>query len=105
MSTTDPERERVAREAILRSLGTEAGEFAADLFVSHHLEELDAAFWHAHLGDADPRPEDVIGLLRPNPGCDPEDGLDFALPGDVSDSLLCVRFDDDGAVDEIAMES
>jgi len=33
------------------------------------------------------------------------DTLDFALPGDVSNYVLSVGFDENGEIDEISMES
>lgn len=106
-------REQVALEAIKKSLGTEAGEFSATLFASHHLEQLDSTYWQTHLGVDRPEPSQVLDLLRLVPHwSDEEDGdidgidtLDFALPEDVSNYVLCVIFDDDGDVDEILMES
>lgn len=52
-----------ALEAIKRSAGTEAGEYAIDEFVSHHLEELPESYWQKHLGISAPAYEQVIGLL------------------------------------------
>lgn len=103
-------REKVALEAIKRSLGSEAGEFGADLFATHHLEELDRSYWQTHLNTDVPEPADVLGLLclQSHWSDDDEDGidtLDFGLPGDVSNYLLSVRFDESGGIDEIAMES
>jgi hypothetical protein len=52
----------------------------------------------------------VLGLLRlqSHRGDEDDDGLDtldFSLPGDVSNYVLCVRFDEDGEIDEISMKS
>jgi hypothetical protein len=52
----------------------------------------------------------VLGLLRlqSHRGDDDEDGLDtldFSLPGDVSNYVLCVRFNENGELGEISMES
>jgi hypothetical protein len=104
-------RTRIALEAIKRSLGTEAGEYGATLFAAHHLEELDRSYWQTHLEIDKPAPEQVIALLSlqsHRSDDDDDDGLDtldFALPGDVSNYLLCVRFDDNGDIAEISMES
>lgn len=101
---------RVALDSIRRSLGTEAGEHGATLFAAHHLEELAPSYWQNHLETDKPAPAQVIELLalQSHRSADDDDGLDtldFALPGDVSTYVLSVRFDENGEVDEISMES
>ncbi len=104
-------REKVALAAIKQSLNTEAGEFGASLFASHHLEELDGAYWKEHLDTPRPEPAGVLSLLCLQSHWsddDDENGIDifdFCLPGDVSNYLLSVRFDENGEVEKIAMES
>ena len=105
-------RTRLALDAIRSSLGTPDGEYGATLFASHHLEEIDGAYWQARLGTEKPEPAAVLGLLElldhwAEKEEDEEDGqtLDFGLPGEVSDYLLSVRFDPDGTIEEIMMES
>ncbi|MBT3375573.1 MAG: DUF2004 domain-containing protein [Lentisphaerae bacterium] len=81
------------------------------LFVSHHLDELEESFWIQLCGTARPAYEDVIEklVLQSHWSEDDEDegidSFDFTLPDDVTDYLICVRFDDSGTVDDIAMES
>lgn len=103
-------RTQVALEAIQSSAGTEAGEFGADLYVSHHLAEIDVAYWLEKLGTDKPDPRQILGLLIPiSDSGEREDGdfkmLDFTLPGNVSNYILSVQFDDSGNVNEIYMES
>jgi hypothetical protein len=103
-------RTQIALEAIRRSLDTEAGEYGATLFAAHHLEELDQSYWQAHLNSDKPTPAQVLGLLclLAHRSDDDEDGLDtldFSLVGDVSNYVLCVRFNENGELDEISMES
>lgn len=103
-------RTRVALDAIRKSLGTEAGEFGATLFASHHLGELEASYWQARLQNDRPAPSQVLELLelQAHWGDDDEDGidtLDFGLPDGVSNYLLSVSFDENGEVEEIVMES
>ena len=102
-------RRQVALEAIQDAVGTEVGEFSADLFVSHHLEEIDAAYWLERLGTAKPDSKQILGLLILLSDSGEEEGefkqLDFTLPGDVSNYILSVQFDDSGNIDEICMES
>ena len=103
-------RTNIALGAIKRSLGTEAGEYGATLFASHHLDELDQSYWQTHLKIDKPTPAQVLGLLclqshRSDDDDDGLDTLDFALPGDVSNYVLTVRFAENGEIDEISMES
>ena len=103
-------RTRIALATIKPSLGTEAGEYGATLFATHHLDELDQSNWRTHLKIDKPAPAQVIELLclqspRSDDDDDGLDTLDFALPGDVSNCVLSVRFDENGEIDEISMES
>jgi hypothetical protein len=102
-------RTQIALEAIKRSLGTEAGQDSVTLFANHHIEELDASYWQTHLNSKKPTAAQVIGILilrsHWGPGEDGIDTLDFTLPGDVTNYVVSVRFDEDGAISEISMES
>lgn len=103
-------RQPLALEAIRRTFDTDEGEFGATLFVTHHLEELPGDYWQLHLGSASPEPSKVLDLLqlRGHWGDDDEDGIDvfdFTLPGDVTNYVLSVRFDESGEIEEISMES
>ncbi len=103
-------RTAVALAAIRRLLGTDEAEFSVTLFISHHLEELDAEYWKKHAGTAQPGPQQVLDLLvlRSHWGADSEDGIDtfdFTLPEHVTDYVISVRFDENGDVEEIDMES
>ena len=100
-------RTKLALDAIRKAYGTEAGEFSTTLFVGHHLDELPQDYWQAHAGTGSPEPAAVLGLLelKSNWGDDDLENFDFSLPGDVTDYVLSVRFDDAGEIDEISMES
>ena len=103
-------REMSALAAIRDAFGTEADEYGGTLFVSHHLEELDATYWQSNLAATAPEPEQVLGLLelKSHWGDEDEDGIDvfdFTLPGKVTNYVLSVRFDETGAIEEISMES
>jgi len=110
MSKSDKEiarRTAAALAAIKQSLSKENS--AVSMFASHHVEELDAAYWKNHAGTAKPTPTQVVGLLelRSHWGGD-DDGIDvfdFTLPRDVTDYVISVRFDEDGEVQEVDMES
>ena len=104
------QREKTAMDAIKRTFGTVAGEFGATLFASHHLDELAADYWQMHLGTAKPDPEQVLDILtlKSHWGSEDEneiDVFDFTLPGDVTNYVISVRFDDAGEVEDISMES
>ena len=101
-------RQALALEAILKAYGTDDAEHSVNLFVSHHISELEADYWSKHLGTTTPEPEQILKLLITRP-LDQEvsglDLLDFTLPGEVTDYLLCVEFDVSGKVASIEMES
>lgn len=101
-------REAAARAAIQRIYGTAADEFGATLFVSHHLEELDSSYWKKHLSTQTPDPRRVLELLelRSHWGGDDEmETFDFTLPEEVTDYIICAKFDESGEVSEVTMES
>jgi hypothetical protein len=113
MSKSDKEiarRTAAALAAIKQSLGAE--DSPVSMFASHHVEELDAAYWKKHASTAKPTPKQVVDLLelRSHWGGDGDDDdgidvFDFTLPGDVTDYVISVRFDEDGEVQEVDMES
>jgi Protein of unknown function (DUF2004) len=101
-------REAAARAAIQKVFGTPAGESEVKLFVSHHLEELDSAYWKKHLATETPEPRRVLELLelRSHWGGDDEmETFDFTLPENVTNYVICAKFDESGEVSEVAMES
>jgi hypothetical protein len=100
-------RTKLALDAIRNAYGTEAGEFSTTMFVAHHLDELPQDYWQEHTGTDAPDPAAVLGLLelKSHWGDGDIENFDFSLPGEVTDYLLSVRFDDSGEVDEISMES
>ena len=101
-------REAVARAAIKNAFGTVDDKFDATLFVSHHLDELDSAYWKKHLSSATPEPRRVLEMLelRSHWGGDDEiDIFDFTLPDDATNYVISVAFDENGSVSGITMES
>ncbi len=101
-------RTEAARAAIKSAYGTEDDEFGATLFVSHHLEELAPSYWKKHFGTASPEPQRILDALVLRSEFEEDDDcdmLDFTLPGDATDYVLCVSFDEDGRVEDISMES
>ncbi|MDT9001762.1 DUF2004 domain-containing protein [Paucibacter sp. APW11] len=101
------ERAILALDAIKSAFGTDAGADSVDLFIEHHLDELPNSYWVEHLSSGDPQPSAVLGLLvlRDSWGEDDAENFDFTLPGDVTDYVLSVHFDESGQIDGIAMES
>ena len=101
-------REAAARAAIKKAFGTADDEFGATMFVSHHLEELDSAYWTEHFSTERPDAHRILEslILRSHWGGDDElDTFDFTLPGDVTQYVVSVAFDESGEVSGISMES
>jgi hypothetical protein len=101
-------RELVARAAIKCAFECDEDEVSARLFVSHHLAELDSSYWKRHLSTESPAPSAVLDLLQLRShwgGKDEMETFDFTLPGDVTNYVICVRFDGEGEVSDIEMES
>lgn len=101
------EREKLALEAIKQAFGTEAGENSINLFVEHHLEELPKDYWQQHLASDAPEASAVIKLLelRSSWGDNDIEYFDFTLPGEVTDYVVSVHFDEAGSIESISMES
>jgi hypothetical protein len=98
-------RTTAAKAAIQNAIDDES---SVGLFVSHHLSELEAAYWKKHTGTPKPTPKQVVNLLvlRSHWGGDDEmDRFDFTLPDDVTDYVISVGFDDAGKVGSVEMES
>ncbi|MGI9406090.1 MAG: DUF2004 domain-containing protein [Hyphomicrobiaceae bacterium] len=103
-------REKAALEAIKHALGAEGDEYGVTFFVSHHLDEIDGSYWATHLKTANPEPRRVLEILELQSCWTSEDNnaidtFDFTLPGDITNYVVSVRFDNSGQVEEIAMES
>lgn len=101
-------RTAAALDAIKRT--SSADDSAAAMFATHHIEELDAAYWTERLGTPRPSVMQVIELLslRSHWGDEGEDGMDtfdFTLPGDVTNYVVSVRFDEGGRIEDVSMES
>jgi hypothetical protein len=107
---TDPDeikrREVVARAAIKRALGGD--DSGVSLFVSHHLDELDSAYWKKHFSTDRPDPLRILDalVLRSHWGGDDEiSTFDFTLPEGVTQYVISVGFDEAGEASDISMES
>ena len=101
-------REASARAAIKRAFGTADDGSGVALFISHHLEELDSAYWKKHFSTETPDPLRILDsmVLRSHWGGDDEiDTFDFTLPEDVTNYVISVSFDEAGEVSGISMES
>ena len=73
--------------------------------MSHHIDELPKSYWQKHLGTESPSSEQVIGLLVLRSKWDDEEVYDFTLPEELTDYVVSVSFDEDGAIEGIEMES
>lgn len=107
-NATIQKRTESACAAIKAAYGTEDDEYGATLFVSHHLEEIESAYWEKQFGTKKPEPSEILDslVLRSEFEDDDEfDTFDFTLPGEVTDYVICVTFDEDGEVSDISMES
>ena len=72
-------RKTLALAAIKKTFGTEEGEYGANLFVSHHLDEIDEEYWISHLGTDTPDGMKILGLLTLRwPSDDEEEGLEVS---------------------------
>ena len=102
-------RKRVALYAIKESFGTPEAEYDVDLFIRHHLEEIESEYWVKHLKTEKPKAEQVLDLFVLDSYLGDEDGnmenFDFTLPEEVTNYMICVSFDENGKVEDISMES
>lgn len=101
-------RTKAAREAIKSVYGTEEDEYGATLFVSHHLEEIETSYWKERFQTDSPEPSQILDSLVLKSDFENEEdlgSLDFTLPGEVTNYLICVTFDENGDVEDISMES
>lgn len=106
-STLLAQRASLARQAIAAAFDPADRDAPVALFVHHHLAELAPAEWQAVLGTERPAPDAVIAslVLVSNWGDDDCEVLDFSLPDAVTDYVLAVRFDEQGRVAGIGMDS
>ena len=101
-------REAAARAAIKTAFDAADDESGVALFISHHLDEIDADFWKQHFSTETPEPQRILDslVLQSHWGGDNEiETFDFTLPEDVTNYLISVNFDEDGDVSGISMES
>ena len=108
MKNEESARIERCRQAIRDVFGTPDDEVGATLFVNHHLDELDASYWSANLGETAPTSAAVIDALVPSP-LRYEEGsagysVDFSLPGKVTNYMVSVRVDAHDTA-EVTMES
>lgn len=107
-NTEAARRETAARLAIKNGFDMEDEDSGSAMFVAFHLEELEGSYWQQHLGTLRPDPSSVLDLLVLRGhwgGPDDLQYFDFSLPGDVTDYVISVRFDEAGKIDEISMEN
>ena len=114
MQTEIQKRTNAALIAIKNDFSQSGDETATQLFVAHHLDEIEASYWQAQLNSAKPAAESVLDLLvlkvhwAVKAGDIDENGIDtfdFTLPDNVTQYVLSVRFDETGEIESIDMES
>ncbi len=103
-------RELAAREEIMRLSTEPSGEDSVTLFVNHHLDEVEKEYWLQHFGSEKPNTSDILkSLVLINSWSWDEnetiDVFDFSLPNGATNYLISVRFDGEGEVESVDMES
>lgn len=91
------QKEALARKEIAARYGQPEGEYGPTLFVSHHLEEVDAEYWVDVYDTEMPEPTQIFDtLILKDAWSFNDDGvidvLDFSLPNGITDYVLSVRF-------------
>ena len=103
-------REQLARVAMRAALENQQAEDSVELFIQHHLEEIEPDYWKKYFGSAVPTPLQVLDLLVlaapwESDEIDSREMLDFTLPDEITQYVICVGFDAKGQVIDISMES
>ncbi|HSC89784.1 MAG TPA: DUF2004 domain-containing protein [Polyangiaceae bacterium] len=104
--------DKMARVAMVDEMA-EGEESASGLYAVHHAEELPEAEWKKIFGSApeETTEEAFLAQLRlDRVGLYPGDAerclvLDYTLPGEVTNYVLCVSIDANGQIEAIDMES
>ena len=102
-----------AVKAIHQSFTSPDTENDVTLFISHHIDVIEKSYWIKHVGTQNPSPEQVLKLIEYRDNSylyddeeeDQPDYIDFTLPDDTTDYVICVEFDDHGQICDIRMES
>jgi hypothetical protein len=103
------QKQTAALTAIKSLLGTPEGEDNVELFIDHHLEELEVDNVSKTYGTPKPEASQMLSsLVLVSSWSYEDDGIinvfDFSLPENVTDYVLSVRFLGDD-VEEVSMES
>ncbi|MDM1019841.1 DUF2004 domain-containing protein [Acinetobacter sp. VNK23] len=100
------QREKLARIAMRTELENQQAGESVELFIRHHLEEIEPEYWQEHFATATPTVLQVLdALILISQWGDNSEKLDFTLADDVTDYVICVSFDSKGQVIDISMES
>lgn len=103
-------REQLARVAMRAALENQQAEESVELFIQHHLEEIEPEYGKKYSGSAVPTPLQVLDLLVladswQSDEIESREMLDFTLPDKMTQYVICVSFDAQGQVIDISMES
>ena len=102
-----------ANAALIEDLKLPGDESDVREYIEHHLEEVESEYWTKQFGESKPAIDMVASRLVVKPFWMEEalegeadlDRVDFTLPGDITDYVLCVEYAEDGKSYEITMES
>ncbi len=100
---TIEEKVKIAHAAIIKDFESE-NEFGTRLFLEHHLEELDSTELEEITGSDNPTIEELLKTIVWIDN-ESEEMIDFSLPNDMTNYVICVHMDEDGNVEEVSMES
>ena len=85
-------------------------------FIQHHLDEIETSYWQKYFHTAQPSLIQVVEKLEFKSNTLPDDELDieemtyyenhldFSLPDEISQYVICVVFEEDSIID-VCMES
>lgn len=103
------QHQEIARAKIKSLYGTPEGENGPTLYVSHHLEEIEAEYWIKEFSVEKPDPRQILdALVFDHSWSYNDDGIDdvfdFTLPNNITNYVLGVYFVN-GEVASVEMES
>lgn len=113
IQSTVEKRVAEAHVALLSDLKSAGDDNEVKEYIEHHLDELEKGYWSEVCGSSNPSVCEVAIKLTVQPfwleealqGESDLDRVDFTLPRDVTDYVLCVEYSEDGEFQNISMQS
>ena len=113
IQSTVEKRVAEAHAALLSELKNAGDDSEVTEYIEHHLDELEEGYWSEVCGASNPSVSEVAAKLTVQPfwleealqGEADLDRVDFTLPRDVTDYVLCVEYSEDGDFQDIRTES